>query len=629
TQLFIPSNQQLKSCSLFCGNHGKCISYINKKILYFCQCDQRYSGNQCHIKHNCSCSSDSYCLTSSICICPIYKFGQNCYLKHLNCQLLNKSCENNGLCIPNDDRIAINSLTCLCQENFVGNKCEKNIQSRVDLEFDEDLIQRESLIFAHFITTFENSEHQSITTLYKIKYGINIITIYIKQPFHILLIEFSNHNYYLTVLREIFIQSEYIKTKIQLNNRCNSIQQIMNSTFQTYSYLHRIKYYPYFCRQYKELMCFYDENYMCLCQGESAGSKHQILLKGAEGAEQVPKFSYASVHSTANRKKNILPEDIFNYNNDLFYEFIKQAYGSDIAELFSFQAIRNAALLLDTSCEDILLVLQQESDDIDALKKMCCFKVAGNKHQVKLGVKLAINNLIQSLKLKQEQSKKRKRSSNQGLSSNINAVTPINQAQIQNTVTPLKSTLSSSSTTGTSSIQSALTPMQRKLDELGHTADIEERINRWWIINNDDEHASLEQGVDYFLAINKSSSNIYTCVLSCKCHTRFKLPFMTPGFFKISSSYRHLKEKQCMQLLNVRPEKENDLLDGETSNQSKAVHNVSKSSRVESQQAKKVTHTITSKRIRSPSIETSSDRHGVIKKRIQNFTSSTMQTSQE
>ncbi|CAF2695456.1 unnamed protein product [Rotaria sp. Silwood2] len=265
TQLFIPSNQQLKSCSLFCGNHGKCISYINKKILYFCQCDQRYSGNQCHIKHNCSCSSDSYCLTSSICICPIYKFGQNCYLKHSNCQLLNKSCENNGLCIPNDDRIAINSLTCLCQENFVGNKCEKNIQSRVDLEFYEDLIQRESLIFAHFITTFENSEHQSITTLYKIKYGINIITIYIKQPFHILLIEFSNHNYYLTVLREIFIQSEYIKTKIQLNTRYNSIQQIMNSTFQTYSYLHRIKYYPYFCRQYKELTCFYDENYMCLC----------------------------------------------------------------------------------------------------------------------------------------------------------------------------------------------------------------------------------------------------------------------------------------------------------------------------------------------------------------------------
>ncbi|CAM4983407.1 unnamed protein product [Rotaria socialis] len=244
-------------------------------------------------------------------------------------------------------------------------------------------------------------------------------------------------------------------------------------------------------------------------------------------------------------KKNILPEDIFSYNNDLFYECIKQAYGNDIAELFSFQAIRNAGLLLDTSCEDILLVLQQESDDIDALKKMCCFEVAGNKYQVKLGVKLTINNLIQSLKLKQEQKqiKKRKRYSNQGLASNTNSVTPLNQAQTQDTLTPLESTLSSSLTTNISFIQSTSTPMQRKLDELGHTADIEERIDRRWVIHNDAERACLEQGIDYFLAINKSSINTYTCVLSCKCHARFKLPVMAPGFLKMSSFYRHLKEK--------------------------------------------------------------------------------------
>ncbi|CAF3617181.1 unnamed protein product [Rotaria sp. Silwood1] len=184
------------------------------------------------------------------CLCPPTYFGNQCQWQNQRISL---------------NRIDINSLTCLCQENFEENKCEKNIQNRIDLEFNEDLIQKESLIYAHFITTFENSEHQSITTLNKIKYGINKITIYIKQPFHILFIEFSNHNYYLTVLRETFIQSEYIKTKIQLNNQCNSVQQIMNSTFQIYSYLHRIKYYPYFCRQYKELMCFYDENYMCLC----------------------------------------------------------------------------------------------------------------------------------------------------------------------------------------------------------------------------------------------------------------------------------------------------------------------------------------------------------------------------
>ncbi|CAF5042204.1 unnamed protein product, partial [Rotaria sp. Silwood1] len=63
-----------KSCPLYCGDHGHCVEYINHKFLYFCQCDEGYSGSQCNIKHNCSCSPDSYCLTSSICVCPMNKF---------------------------------------------------------------------------------------------------------------------------------------------------------------------------------------------------------------------------------------------------------------------------------------------------------------------------------------------------------------------------------------------------------------------------------------------------------------------------------------------------------------------------------------------------------------------------
>ncbi|UJR06600.1 hypothetical protein I4U23_010884 [Adineta vaga] len=70
------------SCSLSCGNYGKCIKYINKNSSYFCQCNSGYSGLNCQIKHNCSCSFDSFCVSSSICICSLYKFGEKCYLKH-------------------------------------------------------------------------------------------------------------------------------------------------------------------------------------------------------------------------------------------------------------------------------------------------------------------------------------------------------------------------------------------------------------------------------------------------------------------------------------------------------------------------------------------------------------------
>ena len=33
---------------------------------------------------------------------------------------------------------------------------------------------------------------------------------------------------------------------------------------------------------------------------------------------------------------NDLPDDIFSYNQDRFYDFLKHSYGNDIAELYLF-----------------------------------------------------------------------------------------------------------------------------------------------------------------------------------------------------------------------------------------------------------------------------------------------------
>ena len=101
--------------------------------------------------------------------------------------------------------------------------------------------------------------------------------------------------------------------------------------------------------------------------------------------------------------KNNLPDDIFDHNHDKFYEIIGRTYGVDLANLISFQSIRNGEHLLEASSDDILLILGQESEDLNALKKMCCFQVVGNKYEVKLGVKLVLNKLIQALKTKQEE----------------------------------------------------------------------------------------------------------------------------------------------------------------------------------------------------------------------------------
>ena len=106
---------------------------------------------------------------------------------------------------------------------------------------------------------------------------------------------------------------------------------------------------------------------------------------------------------------NSLPDDIFEYNQKEFYEFIKETCSADLAELFSFKAIRHATHLMDTTSDEILSIVQEGSKDINNLQILCYFQLNDNKFRVKLGVKLAISNLIQSLKIKQEQQQQNKK----------------------------------------------------------------------------------------------------------------------------------------------------------------------------------------------------------------------------
>jgi hypothetical protein len=285
-----------------------------------------------------------------------------------------------------------------------------------------------------------------------------------------------------------------------------------------------------------------------------------------------------------NINQNDLPDDIFNYNNQRFYDYIKQSYGDDLADLLSFQAIRNGLHLVETSCDDILLILQQESEEIDKLRQLCCFKIGKDKYEIKLGVKLAINSLIGLLKVKQEEQKKRKKQpSTKRTSSNvvtsksddptqlqneisasttiaaspisdappILAVSPISDAPPILAVSPVidvSPTIAVSSVSDAPSTQLALQLTQSHLNEIDHITDIEQRINEWWRAYYNNNDLFVFEGTHYFLNINKSINNTYACILSCKCRIRFKLPFTETGFFKLSAYFRHLKEKQCLKM---------------------------------------------------------------------------------
>ncbi|CAF1084363.1 unnamed protein product [Adineta steineri] len=262
-KLLIPEIPEIQSCSLPCGEHGKCKRYINEKFLFFCYCDQGYSGTRCNITHKCDCANGSLCVDSSICICPLYKFGTYCYLKHSVCQTSNNLCQNNGICIPTDDRISSTGFTCFCPESYSGERCQ-NKNNRIDIHLDDKIISTTSLLL-HFITGFNDAEHERISILKKISFYQKILTIYVSQPFNILLVEIPNQYYYLVVLRQVYIPSENISVEIQSKQRCSSIDELDNNTFAQYGYFNRTKYYPLLCRQDLNLMCFYDQDLMCIC----------------------------------------------------------------------------------------------------------------------------------------------------------------------------------------------------------------------------------------------------------------------------------------------------------------------------------------------------------------------------
>ena len=252
-QLQIPPTKVIpNNCkTLNCGNHGQCSEYVNTKSP-FCLCDVGWSGTYCDIPYLCNCSLDSFCFGPNICICPLNKFGTRCYLHHLPCP-----CLNNGTCVVNDERIGQNEVSsCICPESFSGSRCEK-IDTHITISFSSE-ISIPSSILIHFIEVFgKKQSHIQSTTLKKIAIDEETVSIYRRDPFHIIFIEIEqSKTYYLNLIQQKFISSTNISLTLKSSTRCPLINEIFNQTILSLHLLRRIKYYHIPCQQQLNLICF-------------------------------------------------------------------------------------------------------------------------------------------------------------------------------------------------------------------------------------------------------------------------------------------------------------------------------------------------------------------------------------
>ena len=77
-----------------------------------------------------------------------------------------------------------------------------------------------------------------------------------------------------------------------------------------------------------------------------------------------------SAASSINIDQNDSSDPIFNHNSQQFYDYIKQIYSDDLADLISFAVSRNELHLVETSCDDILLIFKQEVKETNKLRQL-------------------------------------------------------------------------------------------------------------------------------------------------------------------------------------------------------------------------------------------------------------------
>ncbi|UJR17350.1 hypothetical protein I4U23_004245 [Adineta vaga] len=281
--LKIPA-RPLKYCSMSCGIHGQCTQYENSAKL-FCKCAAGWSGHSCNIQIDCNCSSDSICTGNannrSICVCPLGKIGPRCYIESASCH--ENECKNGGLCIPFDERKSEYGYKCICNDQFTGLNCEK-VSTKITISFVD--IPKPSFISIHFITALGDQPLYRLIKFQKIPYDVNLVTLRQVVPFQLLFIEI-NQIYYLTIVRENFILWENISVEVTSSQKCLNVRDLFNNTVLEYHLLRRMKYYHLPCQNNKELVCFYDEKSMCICNSDQQANCYENDLNQISNCKEM------------------------------------------------------------------------------------------------------------------------------------------------------------------------------------------------------------------------------------------------------------------------------------------------------------------------------------------------------
>ncbi|CAF1022311.1 unnamed protein product [Rotaria magnacalcarata] len=231
---------------------------------------------------------------------------------------------------------------------------------------------------------------------------------------------------------------------------------------------------------------------------------------------------------------NDLTDEVLFYPNDQFYKFIEDCLGVDEMNLLNLQSIKNIRTLLNLP--DVFSMFSINCKELVDLKNSICFVDEDNNKNimVKSGIKAGIDNLITTLKEKNNKYIKRTKNfkSPSSLSSTTNC--PISNTYLSNIPNSDSVDLSLTSTPLTAP---NLLPINDYIDSISNSVE-KFSINTFTniILKNND---------DYAIFLTLLHANIDGRI-KCGCSTTIKLGFrLNRNSFQLSSYFKHLKNSHC------------------------------------------------------------------------------------
>ncbi|CAF3372263.1 unnamed protein product [Rotaria socialis] len=259
-----------------CNENSICMPVFNQNNSYYCSCKSGYYGTNCSMYEP---LCETYCLANALCrpndsdlqmkkhkiycICPSDHFGPRCSLKYDGCD--SNPCLNNGTCFPNYDPSGENAYRCVCSQHFSKYQCQnEKANIHIDLNMTKSLSFHATVVQLYYYV-FPSlplfNQHQQLFNRLPSSISYYFSDIYVPQLGVLKIYEDLSHPqyfliYFLSNQHKINITSSpqhCPHTSILLSERIN------NSVAAVFKYHH-------ICRNDTERVCFYDQNYFCICQ---------------------------------------------------------------------------------------------------------------------------------------------------------------------------------------------------------------------------------------------------------------------------------------------------------------------------------------------------------------------------